>query len=546
MNTKTVLNLLSLMMAGAVHAGKETHGGDVVVCQADPTLNTFAGNYTLDFLAGFDAFENTYPYFEAKTIEESFARIRKIFTANMPNWVDRFDEFVESYGKNDILSSRSWEPAHWGLVDVQDENLMRMLPTNCRGQQQANTRASITQAVLRQQTTTSERIIYQYDVAVLKNLSTDRPMQFSFLMIHEFLRDFTHDPEQIRTINWMLHSQAGLDFEWQKVLRNAGLADAEISAAKSAQLANQHATVVETLTAYQQGSLSLEDVRKVIEKTSDLVFESYLNINLVYPSARRAQLARGRSEIGFAVGQLGDTAILELFLKRLNEKAPYKQFVDYLAKGVFNDPQEVNWSFVGEASTILRAHGNSNILNFDFSKSLVTTAKRSLHQALEVLQNLEPAEVPLNILLSDALGADAIDFARFLRTQGATSYECRSLRSPVLYYQMTTGDRVEVHVLVGDSQVAVVALAALGGHLDKVRFLVEDLGFEANPLVSTSIEKSKMTEYGYQMIGDPKDRIIRLSEVLDKMLSNANEVWADLNPQLKDNVKLVQKYLRSR
>jgi hypothetical protein len=78
------------------------------------------------------------------------------------------------------------------------------LPENCKSEVSGKG-IGIVQTVVR--TPQVGTILYAYDPRTLLPLRESRALQFSYLMVHEWLRDFTGSPRAIRRVNRLLHSK---------------------------------------------------------------------------------------------------------------------------------------------------------------------------------------------------------------------------------------------------------------------------------------------------------------------------------------------------
>lgn len=183
------------------------NGGDLVDCRPEAG-SKFAGKYVLDYLAGYNPAEalidtdpNPLSTIRAKLYE--FHRSREFEGLAM-----RLDGFVERLqsqrtGVPNYLSEYVWIPQPYGLVDLEDEQLSQRIPANCYSRD--GNRVALVQAVIRE---TRGSVLFRYDSRELMALRRASPLQFSFLLIHEWLRDTYQDATVIRDLNRLLHSRA--------------------------------------------------------------------------------------------------------------------------------------------------------------------------------------------------------------------------------------------------------------------------------------------------------------------------------------------------
>lgn len=205
---------IPLIIAGAISfysfpgfTGKEVgNGGDAIICDKS-SQNSLEGIYSLDYIAMFDGNTKNEALAGIESWEESKNRILLQLSAKSPALHQSFLEFLKFENNFDEdLKFRQWEKAFFGLIQVNDEALTRQLPPNCginRNTVPSKDRELI-QVVIRQEK--PQKIIYEYDVDAYASLK-NRPLQFSFLMVHEWLWDVFEDPKLIRKMNRMLHSK---------------------------------------------------------------------------------------------------------------------------------------------------------------------------------------------------------------------------------------------------------------------------------------------------------------------------------------------------
>ena len=99
-----------------------------------------------------------------------------------------------------------WEPTDYQLTEINDEDLPLAIeiPVNCR----ENGKLQLVQAVIRQNPTFtgSKLIVYKYMPKIFEKLENEKPLQLSFLLIHEFLWSISDNVDRNRRINWFFHS----------------------------------------------------------------------------------------------------------------------------------------------------------------------------------------------------------------------------------------------------------------------------------------------------------------------------------------------------
>lgn len=214
-----------LVPNGALQAGQEVgNGGDAVVCEHSQ-LNSFSGYYALDFLAKFDA---TWPVFEAATLDEALNRLEAGIAEKIPELAASFRKFRTGlFNETNFSHTYIWERAAFGLVDLKDERIAVQLPANCRNGDDIR----IVQAVIRQSPEFSGLPQYRYRFSYVPEVVTEllrtNATQLSFLLVHEWLWEFSGSVERNRTINYWLHSTRLTSWsrqEWEQNVSAIGLA----------------------------------------------------------------------------------------------------------------------------------------------------------------------------------------------------------------------------------------------------------------------------------------------------------------------------------
>ncbi len=184
------------------------NGGDSIHC-AQSSENSFIGVYNLDFLVTYNKSNENADVVPVSSWRESSLRIAAELEKKAPLLALSFREFLKHEDNfSDYSQKRIWEGASFGLVDLKDEALQSQVPKNCGVDESAqqNSGLKLIQTVNRVQH--HEKIIYLFDGNIFARQKTERPLQFSFLMVHEWLRDITNNPFEIRRINRWLHSRS--------------------------------------------------------------------------------------------------------------------------------------------------------------------------------------------------------------------------------------------------------------------------------------------------------------------------------------------------
>lgn len=202
-----MITLLFLMSFHSAHAGQDAgSGGDTVECVRSAE-NSFSGTYALDYLLTYKESNKNADIVSVKTLDESISRLRQNLVEKLPELVESFDEFMKLVRNEDVALPRFWEEAPFGLVDIKDEEIINLVPMNCR----QNGQVKIVQTIIRLNPakvgTEKYKLIYKYVPHLFQSLYTDNPLQLSFLLVHEWLWDLSHNVEKNRRLNRVFHSK---------------------------------------------------------------------------------------------------------------------------------------------------------------------------------------------------------------------------------------------------------------------------------------------------------------------------------------------------
>lgn len=188
-------------------------GGDLVYCRPQPELSRFAGFYTLDYLLTRedDFNENESEFFRfsnrMRAADSILKEIQARIEAMSPQAGRSFTSFMALVENRDWSVPveedqfvRVWEPKS-KLLDYKDEDFIRDLPENCN---RTDGKLDIFQVVLREDI--NSNIIYHYNRGLFNQLKAS-PLQLSYLLVHEWLRDYTVSTASIRRVVQYLHSE---------------------------------------------------------------------------------------------------------------------------------------------------------------------------------------------------------------------------------------------------------------------------------------------------------------------------------------------------
>jgi hypothetical protein len=217
------LTLGGLEHGYAGEGGEVDNGGDVIVCDASGE-NAFVGYFSLDYLLTYQGANSNADVSEVLSAENSLDRIEKILESKsvvLAKSLSTYRRFLSNHSDRSL--PRIWEEATFGLTDIKDEDMIRLLPRNCYHRDEED-RIHLIQAVIRE--SRPGQIIYHYDSQIQIELQSTDSLQLSFLLVHEWLWDHATSARVVRDANRYLHSKrAETDsaFELEQALTRIGL-----------------------------------------------------------------------------------------------------------------------------------------------------------------------------------------------------------------------------------------------------------------------------------------------------------------------------------
>lgn len=175
--------LISSAPAFAERGTESGGGGDTVICNGKIRV--------LDSVTMEDA-----SYLNIKVSENTelkLAEIENHLRKTLPNLGGSLHDFVRVFKqKGDLSMNTLWIKGD--VKNINDENLFVELPKGCD---------NLMQAIVRVKSPFKR---YYYNQSTLTNLSKNKD-ELSWMLVHEWLRDFTDDAEDIRILNAYLHSE---------------------------------------------------------------------------------------------------------------------------------------------------------------------------------------------------------------------------------------------------------------------------------------------------------------------------------------------------
>jgi hypothetical protein len=228
-----MISVLLLPMQMAWAGGQAVgNGGDGIRCLPSDQ-NSFNGLYVLDYIESYNP--------KLKLIEDKGATLERLWQiiydkgmqpgglfddnmilVNLANSLKAFYRDFESQiqvGVPDYLSQITWAPQSFGLLDIQDEDLIQRIPLNCQSviQNSSITRLKIFQIVVRLENDSS--FFFKYDPRMLKELFETSQFQFSYLIVHEWMREIIGETWNLRDVVNLIHSEQFLNASAQDAVR---------------------------------------------------------------------------------------------------------------------------------------------------------------------------------------------------------------------------------------------------------------------------------------------------------------------------------------
>lgn len=221
MNIKASLaSTLLLLSAGACRPGLPTlsdldggtiidNGGDLIRCRAAPDADN-VGDFTLDYILTYDPTIGTSRDPSASDWPELEARLRRVVGEKLPDMLPSLATYLSQLEASDPAGTRVWHGAPAALADLQDEDILGHIPDNClaerRGELVPDLRQLVRRRFLHEAGVT--KVHYYYDADLLTRLRLTLPLQYSYLIVHEWLWDYADSTWANRSVNRLLHDTA--------------------------------------------------------------------------------------------------------------------------------------------------------------------------------------------------------------------------------------------------------------------------------------------------------------------------------------------------
>ncbi len=186
--------------SSAAFADRVRNGGRVTRCSGNSNFQS------LDYIFAKEFIDNKKVLLPKVTsVEQSLERIAGLLIQKLPTLSDSFREFISLIGNQDPSKKYLWKVSKTGLYELDDEAYQN-IPYQCR----KNDKIEIEQAIVRSNTgssrTKSDQIIFEFDSNIISEMKVNSPQQLSFLLVHEWLWNYTSSFEQNRKVDFLLHS----------------------------------------------------------------------------------------------------------------------------------------------------------------------------------------------------------------------------------------------------------------------------------------------------------------------------------------------------
>ncbi len=184
------------------------NGGDIITCSRSAN-NHWDGDYTLDYYATYDPGVGT-SNDPSGSYEELLDRVARLVRAKVPELSQSLDGFLALAESRDESQPRIWTGLTASPTNLKDEDIRELIKENCKETRDGIKVPNLTQMVDRLYKVDSNipKVYYQYDHDKFQQLKRDRPLQAAYLMIHEWIWDFSDNAFISRRVNRLLQSKS--------------------------------------------------------------------------------------------------------------------------------------------------------------------------------------------------------------------------------------------------------------------------------------------------------------------------------------------------
>ena len=185
------------------------NGGDIITC-ASSASSPFEGIYTLDYVATYDAHIGTGDD-PTGSYEELISRLQTLVDAKLPELSSSLASYLSLVENGDESQARVWHGSVLSPANLNDEDLRHITFTdNCKKTVGGASLPNLTQMVDRRYRIDTDvlKIHYYYDYNRFQQMKSELPLQAAYLVLHEWLWDFSDNAWISRQINRLLQSRA--------------------------------------------------------------------------------------------------------------------------------------------------------------------------------------------------------------------------------------------------------------------------------------------------------------------------------------------------
>lgn len=199
-----VLTMAFFPLFGRANGNGVGNGGDAIICHSSEQ-NHFQGFYSLDYLAFYDPLN---PPVAVSSINDSLNHIENLLQQKLPELSQSFRRFRSHFlNVTDPSKEHFWIASPSGLADIKDENFHALVPENCRWKNEIH----LAQAMIRFDSKSpgdpDNKVIFYYSAGVIDAMESTDAHQVSFLLVHEWLWEHSHNVHRNRQLNYLLHSE---------------------------------------------------------------------------------------------------------------------------------------------------------------------------------------------------------------------------------------------------------------------------------------------------------------------------------------------------
>jgi hypothetical protein len=191
------------------------NGGDVITCAQDDDLASSGrpyftpGTYTLDYVLAYDPRVGTTEDPQGAWPSQQ-RRIQDLVRTKVPELEDGLTEYLQALESGSESGVRVWKASSLPLADIADEDIVQQVPDNCKVVRDGKLVPNLQQMVRRRYLIDADvpKVFYLYDHQRMAQLKATLPLQYAYLVTHEWLWDYADGAWANRSVNRILQSTA--------------------------------------------------------------------------------------------------------------------------------------------------------------------------------------------------------------------------------------------------------------------------------------------------------------------------------------------------